>query len=79
MWVARCESAMRPDAINWWTGTALEGDGVFGLYQIALPLHANLLAQYGEWHDPWANAQAAYDLWAARGGTWSHWAWQCRP
>ena len=78
--VARCESNLRPDAINWWTGTALEGDGVFGTFQIALPLHGALMAQYGSWDDPWANAQAAFDLYAGSGYSWyPHWAAACRP
>ena len=77
--VAWCESRFRADAINWWTGTPQEGDGVFGILQVALPLHADLLAQYGAWDDPVANVAAAYQLYTARDSTWSHWAWECRP
>ena len=85
--VAACESGRNLDgfldgalATNYWTGTPQEGDGVFGLMQIALPLHQGILDVYGgDWRDPWANAQTAYQLWLGKGGTWTHWAWQCRP
>lgn len=81
--VAACESGRGMDgnldgtyATNLWDDS---GQGVYGLFQIALPWpHAALLEQYGDWDDPWANAQAAYQLYAESGNSWyPHWA--CWP
>lgn len=76
MW---CESGGRPGAINMWTGTADPYDGVFGLYQIALPLHSGLVAQYGgDVFNPATNIAVAYHLWLGNGRSWYP-DWACTP
>ena len=89
--VAACESGRSLEgfldgtlAFNMWTATADPFDGVFGLFELALPLHQGVLDLYGgDWRDPWQNAQAAYFLYAddlrEHGYGWRQWAWQCQP
>lgn len=81
--VAGCESGRDLNgnldgyaAYNLWTATADPNDGVFGLFELALPLHQGLLD--GPWSDAYANSEAAHQLWADT-RDWRHWAAVCRP
>lgn len=65
--IAQCESGMNPNARN--------RSGASGLFQIMMPMHADLFANPSDVFDPAANARAAYSL--SNGGT-SWGAWVCR-
>lgn len=63
--IARCESALRPDAV---------GDGSYGLFQIQASAHAWKWADFWQaWSDPVRNAEYAWEIYQGRG--W--YAWSC--
>jgi soluble lytic murein transglycosylase-like protein len=65
--IARCESGLDPNARN--------RSGAAGLFQIMMPMHADLFNRPEDVFDPLENSRAAFDL--SHGGTnWS--AWVCR-
>lgn len=65
--IATCESGLNPAARN--------RSGASGLFQIMMPMHADLFANPADVFDPRKNAEAAFSL--SSGGTnWS--AWVCR-
>lgn len=62
--VARCESGLEPNAVG--------GGGTYkGLFQLG-PHIVAIHAYGGNRHDPWANINAARDLYVQR-GNWSAW------
>ena len=60
--IVRCESNYRPEAYN--------TSGASGLFQLMMPLHADLVG--GDPFDPYLNTAAAYQLWLGKG--WQPWA-----
>lgn len=69
--IATCESDLDPSAYN--------RSGASGLFEIMLPLHADVFDAHGwsasDWADPFKNATVAYDL-SSGGANWS--AWVCQ-
>lgn len=65
--IATCESGLNPNARN--------RSGASGLFQVMMPMHADLFDKPSDVFDPYANTRAAFSL--SNGGTsWS--AWVCR-
>lgn len=70
--VALAESGGNPNVYNPETGAgAPDGEGSFGLWQIYLLDHP----EFAGWnlYDPQTNANAAFSVWSAAGGSFSPW------
>lgn len=64
--IATCESGLDPHAYN--------RSGASGLFQIMMPMHADLFDNPEDVWDPWKNSQVAYNM-SSGGWDWS--AWEC--
>jgi hypothetical protein len=73
--VATCESSLNPQATN---PISIGGSHAAGLFQVLYPSTWDTTSQAGASpYDARANAQAAYEIFARDGFTWSEWV--CQP
>jgi LysM repeat protein len=68
--VATCESGLNPNAYN-------SAQGAAGLFQIVPSTWASTSYASQSVYDPTANTQAAYEIFARDGYSWSEWT--CKP